>query len=132
MREGPDIVTLEFTELASFDVGSFASINFMTLSRSISGLVPPCTKWWYNTTLPQRTAVEHNFCPLSRTQGKRDFSAKRLQWNPKEELRQVAYNPSLHILRSALFIYNLTLFQKDFWLLIFCISSNDSTFSSSS
>lgn len=32
MREGPDIVTLEFSELAGFDVGSFASINFMTLA----------------------------------------------------------------------------------------------------
>jgi len=36
-RRGPDIVTLELSELAWLNVGSFTSINFMTLSLNLSG-----------------------------------------------------------------------------------------------
>ena len=36
-RRSPDIVTLELSELAWLNVGSFISINFMTLSLNLSG-----------------------------------------------------------------------------------------------
>ena len=36
-RRGPGIVTLELSELAWLNVGSFTSINFTTLSLNLSG-----------------------------------------------------------------------------------------------
>lgn len=36
-RRGPDVVTLELSEVAWLSVGSFTSINFTTLSLNLSG-----------------------------------------------------------------------------------------------
>ena len=36
-RRGPDVVTLELSEVAWLNVGSFTSINFTTLSLNLSG-----------------------------------------------------------------------------------------------
>lgn len=68
--EGLDIITLEFSELAMFDVSSFASINFMTLSLNLSGQFFLVWMVVIIIHLSERTAVEHNFCPTVKGSGK--------------------------------------------------------------
>lgn len=56
----PDIIR-QCSELPKFDVGSFASINFMTLSLNLSGPFPLVQNGGVNPELCPGTAAEHSF-----------------------------------------------------------------------
>lgn len=65
-----DMITLQCSELSKFDVGSFSSIYFMTLSLNLSGPFSLVHNGGDNTELCPRTAAEHNFWPIVKDSGK--------------------------------------------------------------